>query len=793
MEEKKNDIFVSFSSKDYDLVNEIVTTLAKQYNVRAWMCSKDLHGGDKYYAIIPGEIRNARLFVLFVSKDSLNSEEVEREISLANSSKRIMIPFLLDATSRVGAEIEYFLSNLNYVDGTRPTLDKRIDDLSQSIYAALTKYAETGHLNVLFREKMLSTNMVFSSKSFVGRSNVIKEIEQLFEAGHQTVFLHGIGGIGKTQVAKRYIEEHRNEYDTVVYATYEGDIKALINSEKPFTLEPQAIRKIKENKELENDDEFFIRKLNKIKHLSNKTTLIVIDNLDEPYKEEFKELFDGPYRLLVTTRADYKMTEYPQVEIYPLENEEELKDLFFNNYDCDYISRDDPHLMDLFNLVNKHTYTIELLAKHMASSLQSVDEMIDALKKEGIKSMNEEVINKEMKTSIAYQNLLKMYNISNLSEADINALRFMLFVPIEGIPQINIKNWGGVDILKAVRELEKRSWIIRTSTGYFTLHPIVYEIVKNNVEINYSNCKIFLDNFDKDITHEASWNFNKIKKELYASVAYKILEYFPNITPEIEELYYDIECLLSFATNARYGLKLAERLFDYYKNKNGEEDYYTARSAYKIGWDHIFNTELPDSLENAKKWILYSYELFMKVKRELTTYEKISFYNMARHVAKVYQFLYKEYHNEEDYNNAIKYATWALDTIAKEKDEDAKKSRTACLNIQMADVLLVHNEFEKALYYEQEAERTSGEVNDDLLYHLTRKAICYVGLGKYQEALDIANECLYGYIEKDGKYSGGTLNTYNICLDCYKGLGDSDKVKECENEIANIRKVLFAY
>ncbi|MBO6261365.1 MAG: TIR domain-containing protein [Bacilli bacterium] len=787
----KHDIFVSFSFKDYDLVEKIISTLEKEYNVKAWMCSKELYGGDKYYAIIPTEIRNSRVFVFFQSKDSLSSKEVQSEISLAFHSNRVIIPFLIDTTSKEGADIEYFLENFNYVDGTKPTLDKRIDDLSQSIYSALNKYSESSHLNILFKEKLLSSKTIFPTKSFVGRKDVIEEIENRYNEGHHVVFLHGTGGIGKTQVAKKYVLDHRDEYETVIFTTYEGNVKELVINESSFVLEPQMIRKSKEDGSLESDDEFFIRKLKKIKALSDERTLIIIDNLDESYKEEFKELFDGPYRLLITTRVSYANSEYAQVEINPLDNPNELIDLFFNNYDCDLITRDDKHLLELLKMVNYHTYTIELLAKHMANSLQSVDEMIEALKKEGIKSINEEVINSDMKTSIAYQNLLKMYKISDLNEQEIDALRFMLFVPIDGVPLIYIKMWGGSDIFKTIRELEKRSWIIKGSNGY-TLHPIVYEIVKNNIDVNYNNCKVFLDNYDRYITHEASWNFKKIEKELYASFAYKILEYFPNIFPEIEELYYDIECLLSFATNATYGVKLANRLFDYYKNKNGEEDYYTARSAYKIGWDHIFNTELPNSLETAKKWILYSYGLFNKVNRPLTTYEKISFYNMARHVAKVYQFLYKEYHQEEDYEKAIHYALWALDRINNEEDEEVKCSRTASLNIQVSDVYLVHNEFEKALYYEQEAERTAGEVNDDLLYHLTRKAMCYVGLNKYQEALDIANECLYGYIEKDGKYNTNTLNTYNIMLNCYKALGDSDRVKEVENEITNIRKVLFA-
>ena len=790
MSEIKNDIFISFSFKDYDLVKKIAETLSQKYGLKVWMCSEELHGGDKYYAIIPKEIRKAKIFLFIYSKNSLESTEVPSEILIARHSEKVIIPFLTDFSDLEGTDVEYFLVTLNYVDGTRPTLENRIDDLSQSIYSSLSKIGDTSHLRIKFREKLLPSKPVFPNKHFVGRSEIVSEIEKRFAEGHHLVFLHGIGGIGKTEIAKKYAFDHRNDYDTIIYATYEGNIKSMICNDSPFTTDPEVIRKMKGNGELETDDEFYIRKLEKIKSLSSERTLIIIDNFDVEYSQEFQSLFDGPYHLLITTRVDYSKTKYPQIEINPLESKEELTELFFNNYDSDLVSKDDSKLLELFKAVDNHTYTIELLAKHMSNSLQTSEEMIEALNNEGILSINESILDEEMNSSVAYQNLLKMYQISSLEEKDVNALRFLLFSPIEGIPSIYIKMWGGDDILRSVKELEKRSWVIKGALGY-TLHPIVYQIAKNNIEVSFEKCEPFLKKYHSNITHENPWRFKKTEKDIYASFAYKFLEFFSDIKPEIEELYYDIEMLLSFSVNARCSLKLAEQLFDYYKNKYGENDYYTARSAYKIGWDHIFNRELPNSLENAKKWILYSFELFKKVTRDLNSYETYSFYNMCRHVTKVYQFLYDEYHNEDDFNKAVYYAKWSLEKIANEKDIEVKTDRLACLNIQAADVYLVHHDYEEALKYVLEAERTATPTDSDGLYRKSRKAKCYAGLGRYEEGLELANECLQGYIEKDGKYHGNIIETYQILKACYEGLGNKEKTLECESEIASIRKVLY--
>ena len=791
MSDLKNDIFISFSFKDFDLVNKIAETLSQKYGLKVWMCSKELHGGDQYYKIIPKEIRNSKIFLFVYSKNSLESKEIPSEILIARHSEKVIIPFLTDFSDLEDTDVEYFLITLNYVDGTRPTLENRIDDLSQSIYSSLSKFSDTSHLRIKFREKLLPSKPVFPVKRFVGRKTVSNEIEKYFSDGFHTIFLHGIGGIGKTEVAKKYAFDHRNDYDTIIYATYDGSVQSLINNDSIFMTDPILIRQIKGDGQLETDNEFFERKLGKIKSLSTERTLIIIDNFDVEYSSEFEKLFNGPYRLLITTRVDYSKTKYPQIDINPLENIDDLTELFFNNYDCDLVTKDDPKLPELFRLVNNHTYTIELIAKHMSNSLQSVEEMIERLSKEGLFSISESVYDEEMNTSIAYQNLFKLYQISSLSETDIDALRFLLFAPVEGIPSIYVKMWGGDEIFKSVRDLEKRSWVIKGALGY-ALHPIVHQIAKNNIEVSFDKCVPFLKRYHSYITHENPWRFKKVEKDIYASFAYKFLEFFPKICGENEELYYDIEMLLSFSVNAKKSLELANQLFDYYKEKNGENDYFTARSAYKIGWDHIFNRELPNSLENAKKLVLYSFELFQKVNRKLDSYETYSFYNMCRHVTKVYQFLYDEFHREEDFEKAVYYAKWSLDKIANEEDLEVKADRLACLNIQAADVYLVHHDYEEALKYVLEAERTATPTDSDGLYRQSRKAKCYAGLGRFEEGLELANKCLQGYIEKDGKYHGNIIETYSILKSCYEGLGDINKANECEAEISAIRKVLYA-
>ena len=178
MGKTNNDVFVSFSFADLDLVKKIVETLEEKYGITAWMCTEELHAGDKYFSIIPPFIKSSKVFVLFSSKYSLSSKEVGSEIKIAWNANKTIIPFLVDSTAFDNTEIEYFLVNYNYIDSTGKTLEEAIDDLSQSIYATLSKVGETSHLRIIFRERLLSSKMVFPITTFVGREETINQIDE---------------------------------------------------------------------------------------------------------------------------------------------------------------------------------------------------------------------------------------------------------------------------------------------------------------------------------------------------------------------------------------------------------------------------------------------------------------------------------------------------------------------------------------------------------------------------------------------------------------------------------------
>ncbi len=87
-------VFVSHSSKDEAIVRELRQALS-DLGVETWADSERVSGGDPLAAVIREEIENADYLLVVVSRDSMESEWVEREIAHAKSLGKRIIPLTI--------------------------------------------------------------------------------------------------------------------------------------------------------------------------------------------------------------------------------------------------------------------------------------------------------------------------------------------------------------------------------------------------------------------------------------------------------------------------------------------------------------------------------------------------------------------------------------------------------------------------------------------------------------------------------------------------------------------------
>lgn len=112
----KHDIFISYSSKDSDVVHRYARHL-EDAGYSVWYDVKGLHGGAQFSAEIVTAIENSRLVIFFSSANSNASEWTKGEILAAQSYSKPILPVKLDdaaydkATMLVLLPLQYLVVN----------------------------------------------------------------------------------------------------------------------------------------------------------------------------------------------------------------------------------------------------------------------------------------------------------------------------------------------------------------------------------------------------------------------------------------------------------------------------------------------------------------------------------------------------------------------------------------------------------------------------------------------------------------------------------------------------------
>jgi hypothetical protein len=126
-------VFISHASKNVKVADEIRGILEAR-GVSCWIAPRDIPPGQQYGTSIIDGISNSSVFLLLLTHESNVSPAVQNEVERAFGYQKTIIPVRISDV-KPGKEIEFFVSNAQWVDAIYQPLKRRMDEVAAIVQA----------------------------------------------------------------------------------------------------------------------------------------------------------------------------------------------------------------------------------------------------------------------------------------------------------------------------------------------------------------------------------------------------------------------------------------------------------------------------------------------------------------------------------------------------------------------------------------------------------------------------------------------------------------------------------
>ena len=79
-------------------------------------------------------------------------------------------------------------------------------------------------------------SMVYPDSSFIGREQELDKISECLNSVENKVFLVGMGGMGKSEIARMYLKRNIQNYDVVLLITFTETLVETISNDSIFII-----------------------------------------------------------------------------------------------------------------------------------------------------------------------------------------------------------------------------------------------------------------------------------------------------------------------------------------------------------------------------------------------------------------------------------------------------------------------------------------------------------------------------------------------------------------------------
>ena len=291
------DVFISLHTKSSLYIVEAIVENLEADGIQCWYAARDSHG--QYAGEIAAAVKACRVFLIELNQQASESEHVLNELDLVTkrltNREPVNIVSFRISNDEISPDAQYYLGRFTWIDGEKPPIVKRIEELLQTIRSLLGVKEGTALRPVqnFAGRYQLVDNRPEPHPVFVGREELLPQIAAVYSGGSRVLFLEGIGGIGKSELAKQYAVRYAEEYDHILFLPFSGSLRETLcdNGRLEITGVMQTER--------ESQEEFLHRKLQILRQITDARTLLIVDSFDTEQDPDLEEFLKGGYRVLL--------------------------------------------------------------------------------------------------------------------------------------------------------------------------------------------------------------------------------------------------------------------------------------------------------------------------------------------------------------------------------------------------------------------------------------------------------------------------------------------------------------
>lgn len=399
-----------------------------------------------------------------------------------------------------GVFAEWDFSENKFFENINPRTKKEITYFFKKTLALNPKdrFDDADHLiesleriNELSKEEKyidMTDSLPATISNFVGREKDLEKIDVAFAEGKKMIFLQGFGGIGKSELAKKYATIHEKQYDEVIFLEYVGSLKDTLNQINIHTMKEAS----------------FDEKEADLKKLLTPSYLLIIDNFDiDIYADDYLgELSKYGTKTIFTTRTDFSDFSCEKAEFIDVKclKKDTLLSLFILESGlAEPTSADENYLLKTLEIYQYHTMFVKPLAYKIKNLDYDPQSLYEEAKEDILENIETVTVTKDGEVTQETLNSLakKLFKLEGLNPCEKQVLSDLYL-----LNEIKVDINTYVDVIckgvskkeqkyrrNAINSIVKKGIVQKSELNQvLSLHPIIMELVSEIFSLSVKEC-----------------------------------------------------------------------------------------------------------------------------------------------------------------------------------------------------------------------------------------------------------------------------------------------------------------